>query len=438
MFYDHADLKRNFDAGTLQRGEDVARKGKVRVARRDDDKLVGEVGGSGGELYGQTIRFAADRGGIAFNGSCSCPMSYNCKHVVAVLLTELERYRRELAQSPAAIAARSEEWLQQMALLSRTAPAKAVATEGASFKLAWVLTPDPAGGAPRLHLRRARLRRNGEFSGTTPIHDVHALLRALPAARDPGDEALLRQFAALQAGGLVASDAEASGAVGARLMIRLCADERLLLAWSDEDLRRNKFFYLRPGPRREATLGWRSSFGDDAVRLDWFCPDVDTPIGVLPTDPPLYVHDYMLGELALPEALAALPPPALMNLVAQAPRLQPEQRAGMAARLAELGLERFVPPPQAIETGSATISPPRPACCSTAWTWAGAATRSGMTMRCHISSTTVIPPKASMTRYCARCRTAWSSSSSATMPRRPRPWPFSPDSASMRHRLVRP
>jgi len=349
MYYDHADLTRNFDAGTLQRGEDVARKGKVRTARRDDDKLTGEVGGSSGELYRQTIRFKSGRGGIDFQGSCSCPMSYNCKHVVAVLLADLERYQHEMAQSPAASAARSEEWLQQLALLSQAAPGKAVAPGGASFKLAWVLAPDPAGGTPRLHLRRARLRKNGDISGTTPIHDVHALLRALPAARDPGDEELLRQFAALQAGGLVASDAGASGAVGARLMIRLCAEERLLLAWSDDDLRRNTLFYLRPGPRREATLDWRSSVDDDAVRLDWFFGD-GHPMGVLPTEPPLYLDDYMLGELALAGPLETLPPTLLVKLVAQAPHLQAEQRAGMAGRLAELGLEHLVPPPQAIET----------------------------------------------------------------------------------------
>ena len=359
MYYDHADLTRNFDAGTLQRGEDVARKGKVRTARRDGDKLIGEVGGSSGELYRQTIRFKSGRGGIDFQGSCSCPMSYNCKHVVALLLTELERYRHEMAQSPAASAARAEAWLQQLALLSRSAPVKAAALDAASFKLAWVLAPDPAGGAPRLHLRRARLRKNGDISGTTPIHDVHALLRALPAARDPGDEELLRQFAALQAGSLVASDAQASGAIGARLMVRLCAEERLLLAWSDDDLRRNKLSYLRPGPHREARLDWRSSIDDDAIRLDWFFSD-GCPAGVLPTDPPLYLDDYMLGELVLTGPLAALPPAMLVNLVAQAPLLQPEQRAGMAARLAGLGLEHLVPPPQAVETRRRSDVAPTP------------------------------------------------------------------------------
>ena len=349
MYYDHADLKHGFDAGTLQRGEDYARKGKVRSARRDGDKLIGEVGGSGGELYRQTIRFKSGRGGIDFQGSCSCPMSYNCKHVVAVLLADLERYRHTMAQSPAAGAARAEAWLQDLALLSRTPLAKAAANPGAASTLAWVLAQDPAGGPPRLHLRRARLRKNGGLSGTTPIHDVHALLRASAASPEPGDEELLRLFAALQAGGMVAGDVIVSGAIGARLLTRLCAEDQLLLAWSEDDLRRNHLFCLRPGPRREATLGWLSSAGDDAVWLDWLFED-GSPMGVLPTDPPLYLGEDTLGELVLPDSLAALPPAALVNLVAGAPRLQAEQRAGMAAHLAGLGLDHLVPPPQAVET----------------------------------------------------------------------------------------
>ncbi|WP_137172148.1 DEAD/DEAH box helicase [Massilia sp. HP4] len=349
MYFDHADLSRNFDAGTLQRGEDYTRKGKVRSARRDDDKLIGEVGGSGGELYRQAIRFKSGRGGIDFHGSCSCPMSYNCKHVVAVLLVELERYRHAMAQSPAASAARAEAWLQDLALLSRTTLAQAAANPGAASTLAWVLVPEPAGGPPRLHLRRARLRKNGGFNGTTPIHDVHALLRASAGSPEPGDDESLRLFAALQAGDIVASDAMVSGAIGARLLTRLCAEDQLLLAWSDDDLRRNHLFCLQPGPRREATLGWRSSAGDDAAWLDWSFDD-GSPMGVLPTDPPLYLGEDTLGELALRASLAALPPAALVNLVAGAPRLQAEQRAGMAAQLAALGLDHLVPPPQAVET----------------------------------------------------------------------------------------
>lgn len=342
MQFNDADLKRHFDPGTYQRGADYARKGKVRGLRWDGDRLIGEVEGSGGEHYRQTIRFA-HRGGIDIEGSCSCPMSYNCKHVVALLLDELQRAQ---ATAPAAAAARAEHWLEQLAGLAQ---ASAAEDDGAPSSLAWVLAPDGMGGPPRLHLRRARLRKNGQISGTTPIHDVHAVLRALPAAHADGDEQLLREFAALQAGSMASSYAGIAGVIGARLLTRLCAQGRLMLAWSEDDLRRNQLFYLRPGPGRQAELGWHETI-EDTVRLDWRFLDGAAITGVLPTDPPCYIDDYQLGELVLPAALSAMPAPAMVELVAQAPQLPPDRRAAMAARLAALGLERLVPPPQEIVT----------------------------------------------------------------------------------------
>jgi superfamily II DNA or RNA helicase len=344
MYYDHADLTRNFDAGTLQRGEDVARKGKVRMARRDDDKLVGEVGGSGGELYRQTIRFRAERGDIGFKGSCSCPMSYNCKHVVAVLLADLAAVAA--ARSPQAVAALSERWLQQLASL----PAAVDASSGGASEsdLAWVLAPDPATGAPRLHVRLARRRKNGDISTTLPINDIHAMIGS-PALS--GDEEFLRLFVALKAGRVVASGAASSGPIGAQLLGRLCSAGRLLFGWSDDDMRRGRVYLMRPGPRRQASLCWRSAeqFGD-ALTLGWQFDDAGAPDAVLPTDPPYYLEDDMLGELALPRSLAPFPPALLVSVAAESPALHPEQRAGMALRLADLGLDRFVPLPQAIET----------------------------------------------------------------------------------------
>jgi len=344
MYYDHADLTRNFDTGTLQRGEDVARKGKVRAARRDGDRLVGEVSGSGNELYRQTIRFRAERGGIGFQGSCSCPMSYNCKHVVAVLLADLDAVAA--ARSPQAVAALSERWLQQLASLPATVDGS---SGGASESdLAWVLAPDPATGAPRLHVRLARRRKNGDISTSLPINDIHAMIGS-PAL--PGEEEFLRLFVALKAGRVVASGAAPSGPIGAQLLGRLCSAGRLLFGWSDDDMRRGRVYLMRPGPRRQASLCWRSAeqFGD-AVTLGWQFDDAGAPDAVLPTDPPYYLEDDMLGELALPPSLAQFPPALLVSVAAEAPALHPEQRASMALRLADLGLDRLVPLPQAIET----------------------------------------------------------------------------------------
>lgn len=344
MYYDHADLKQGFDAGTLQRGEDYARKGMVQAARRDGDRLVGEVSGSGNELYRQTIRFRAERGGIGFQGSCSCPMSYNCKHVVAVLLVDLAA--ASAARSPQAMAALSERWLQQLASLPATLDASSGGATDSD--LAWVLAPDPATGAPRLHVRVARRRKNGDISTTLPLNDIHALIGS-PALL--GDEEFLRLFVALKAGRVVASGAVPSGPIGAQLLGRLCSAGRLLFGWSDDDMRRGKVFPLRPGPRRQASLCWRSAeqFGD-AVTLGWQFDNAGAPDAVLPTDPPTYLEDDMLGELALPPSLAAFPPALLVSVAAESPVLHPEQRADMSLRLADLGLDRFVPLPQAIET----------------------------------------------------------------------------------------
>ena len=346
MQFDDQDLRHHFDAGTYQRGQDYARKGKVLAAHWENDKLIGEVDGSGAERYRQTIRVGHKSQGIAIQGSCSCPVSYNCKHVVAVLLADLAHAQ---ASAPAAAAGLSEAWLEQLAALSRKQQDDSAARTGAISPLVWVLAPDPRGGVPRLHMRRARMRKNGDISGTTPVHDVHALLRALPTSRDADDEELVRWYAALLAGSYFTSDAEASGVTGARLLTRLCAEGRLLLAWSIDDLGRGQLFRLRPGPGRQAELGWRDTL-DDTVRLDWLFLDSGAAAAVLPTDPPCYVDDYELGELTLPGTLARTSPAALVSLVARAPQLNPGQRAGMAARLADLGLEHLVPLPQQIVT----------------------------------------------------------------------------------------
>ena len=102
MHFDLNDVLRNFDAGTYARGQGYARSGTVRTLALSDDaaRIDSKVSGSGGHLYRQTIDVRLGRSGVRFEGDCSCPMEYNCKHVVAVLLRCLE-------QAPAAIGAGS-------------------------------------------------------------------------------------------------------------------------------------------------------------------------------------------------------------------------------------------------------------------------------------------------------------------------------------------
>jgi uncharacterized Zn finger protein len=51
MTFSDDDVAAGFDAGTLQRGRDYARRGKVLSVTRSGDDIKGEVSGSGGQRY---------------------------------------------------------------------------------------------------------------------------------------------------------------------------------------------------------------------------------------------------------------------------------------------------------------------------------------------------------------------------------------------------
>ncbi|WP_144108089.1 DEAD/DEAH box helicase [Paraburkholderia sp. BCC1886] len=53
------------------------------------DTLTGDVQGSERQPYQTLVRFRTDGGSPWAQGSCSCPVGYNCKHVAALLFAEL-------------------------------------------------------------------------------------------------------------------------------------------------------------------------------------------------------------------------------------------------------------------------------------------------------------------------------------------------------------
>ncbi|MGO3072538.1 MAG: DEAD/DEAH box helicase [Brevibacterium linens] len=84
------ELKAFVDPGTFARGTDYARKGQVlRILWHESDRqLVADVAGSAG-LYQTTITFDdSDDGGPGeiVDTVCTCPVGYDCKHCVAVVI----------------------------------------------------------------------------------------------------------------------------------------------------------------------------------------------------------------------------------------------------------------------------------------------------------------------------------------------------------------
>ena len=81
-------MERLLEAGAVSRGVDYHRRGNVLEVDGDDDWIEATVAGSRGAAYFVSVDIDRDRRGSATQiaGHCTCPVAYNCKHVVAALL----------------------------------------------------------------------------------------------------------------------------------------------------------------------------------------------------------------------------------------------------------------------------------------------------------------------------------------------------------------
>lgn len=79
--------------GPFTRGRAYAREGRVHLLHHDPEtgEVMGLCQGSGTHTYATTLEYEYSPAGVltAVEGECSCPVGYNCKHVVALLLTAL-------------------------------------------------------------------------------------------------------------------------------------------------------------------------------------------------------------------------------------------------------------------------------------------------------------------------------------------------------------
>jgi len=124
-------ISAHFDQNTFARGAVYARAGYVTSLSGDgDDRLSATVRNAAGKVYRQYIIVTPTGPGLPsgkIEGSCTCPVARNCKHVVAVLcvLAERQAERQGLqrtgadAQTPSPqIAPRVAAWLRRSAAIA--------------------------------------------------------------------------------------------------------------------------------------------------------------------------------------------------------------------------------------------------------------------------------------------------------------------------------
>ncbi|MBM7051485.1 DEAD/DEAH box helicase [Rothia sp. ZJ1223] len=88
-------ILRQVGHGAYTRGQGYMRQGQVQRYSFDSTPrvLAGKVSGSGAQTYETSVTFPATAipGSLAFSSYCSCPVGYDCKHAVALMLTAIDR-----------------------------------------------------------------------------------------------------------------------------------------------------------------------------------------------------------------------------------------------------------------------------------------------------------------------------------------------------------
>lgn len=80
-------LARFYDERTLARGAAYAKQGRVHLLRCEPGEAEGLVVGNGTAPYHVSVEWSVKGPLLTLLDDCSCPMEYECKHAVALILT---------------------------------------------------------------------------------------------------------------------------------------------------------------------------------------------------------------------------------------------------------------------------------------------------------------------------------------------------------------
>ena len=371
MHFTLNDIVQNFDSGTYSRGHDYAQRGKVRALAHTASAIDSKVVGSGGQLYRQSIGLVERNNGVRFNGSCTCPMQHNCKHVVAALLRCLDDMPNMSAPRRAEPAPRRAEpalphalsaWLHQVQQAVDSASAGVARPGKTSHRLTYVLVPDRTTGRVNLCLCKARVHADGTIVSASVFKDTYGVLNRPPAFAGPAELHAVQLFSAMCGNlGFGAARTEPRDEIGAHFMRQVLAADALGWAESDADLKVGRIAPLKAGPARAGALAWGThGQAPDSVRLAWQFADGAPIKCVLPTAPAMYVEQGLLGELTLADGARAIPLRELTALVANAPAVSKRDTPALARQLTALGLGELVPLPLVLTEVRRTGIAPRP------------------------------------------------------------------------------
>ncbi len=376
--YDLADIERNIEDTFLQRGRGYLRQGRVISAEMSADgrQVIGETYGSGRRTYRQIIKVRQNGSGMQFDGSCSCPVGHNCKHVAAVLLEGLERPKAPAATvandngaeeiGAASIGSLSldpllKNWLDEVGEETVKATDPNAYPDDIKQRLIYILNPGQERhlsgyancGSPKVQMMSVRLLKNGGFGKGRSTYDPGRILNnGAPKYMRPIDLEILRDLHWSRAtGGQINGTYDGFRldllADGVALLQKMLHTGRCYLGSADGPL-------LSLASKRHGEVVWHKNTDGTqklVVHFDYAnaAGEPIEPDLVLPLQPPFFVDVEARScgplDLGMEEALAQ----KLVAAPSIAPREAPLVVKMLEERLPRLSGKTKIPLPEAPE-----------------------------------------------------------------------------------------
>ena len=381
LLFTRAELVAQFTASELSKAQAIRRAGKIKAlsASEDGSRASGRVRGSSGEIYEQVMRVTRVGRALKIEGVCSCPVGFDCKHVLALMLELVDRQGKPETASEKALPGKATS-TPKAAALTPISPPSPVSAVSAPLTVRAPETPLPVPpvsipAAPftpielpaalqswlenaektlenlskssrngselhfvlglkvsphqptRLTLRISSARRlqDGSLGGLKP-YPLPRSLDNLPIYAQQDFE-LLRLMSAVQGAGSFDGTLELSDAgLTQELLGKLLESERLHWNTLEADV-------LIKGPSLSATPGWHSdALGVQRPVLSFQNDPLEQECVALPLTPAWYVDPANSSVGPVHTELA----PALLRALWQCPPVAPGASEGLARALEQL------------------------------------------------------------------------------------------------------
>ncbi|MBI3726846.1 MAG: DEAD/DEAH box helicase [Burkholderiales bacterium] len=351
------DLIEQFPRETFIRGISYANDNKVKGWSFENDFVESEVQGSGRNIYTQEIELIFDDEGTLEEviGGCSCPVEYNCKHTVAVLLNILQHQQKKSPTGKPSIEAplsfTEQKWLHELEFAQN---ARHVSDQVNSYMQEkpddgfLIFTLSTLGNSKEVRLipGKAKLNAKGELKYSKLSQAVRDVMRTSNFIKGD-DYELLALFNMSTMNSYYYAYYNPREQMGAILLERIAKAGKLY--WLSTENKQSSLKKMEFREQQHAHLAWQEDQGYLRLRWQLSIQNDSLPEAyyLLPTDPPWIVTPQSCGKLHA-ATTGNLDLPALIKLVEEAPAISSERqktRIAMAHKLLELGLQNTIPMP---------------------------------------------------------------------------------------------